>query len=184
VHRTENVLLLVGLGAAAELAFSERAAQAAHMRAMRDRLAAGLLAAFPPELVRINGPADARLALPNTLSISIKGLAAASLLQMLHAQLAASAGAACHSSKGPAVSPVLHAMSLGPAWAVGTLRLSTGRHTTADEVDRAVQLIRDAAVRQGIIGEQQQQQPPQQPQQAGEGNGRIEGSVAQAAPAR
>jgi cysteine desulfurase len=77
------VLLLVGLGAAAELAFTERSEQQAHMRAMRDRLAAGLLAVFPRDIVQINGPSDPSLVLPNTLSISIKGLAAPSLLQML-----------------------------------------------------------------------------------------------------
>lgn len=159
--RTENVLLLVGLGAAAELAFTERSEQQQHMRDMRDRLAAGLLAVFPRDIVHVNGPQDASLVLPNTLSISIKGLAAPSLLQMLQEKLAASAGAACHSSKGASVSPVLQAMKLGPTWAVGTLRLSTGRHTTADEVDRAVQLIYDAAVKQGVItayDEQQQKQ--------------------------
>lgn len=145
------MLLLVGLGAAAELAFTERSEQQQHMRDMRDRLAAGLLAVFPRDIVRINGPEDTSLILPNTLSISIKGLAAPSLLQMLQDNLAASAGAACHSSKGASVSPVLQAMQLGPTWAVGTLRLSTGRHTTADEVDRAVQLIHEAAVKQGVI---------------------------------
>jgi cysteine desulfurase len=104
---TENVLLLAGLGAAAELARLEAAESAAHMRRMRDRLAAGLLAALPRQFVRINGPSDASLQLPNTLSISVKGLSAPSLLQMLTEKLAASAGAACHSSAGPAVSPVL-----------------------------------------------------------------------------
>ena len=77
------MLLLVGLGAAAELAFTERSEQQAHMRAMRDRLAAGLLAVFPRDIVQVNGPSDPSLVLPNTLSISIKGLAAPSLLQML-----------------------------------------------------------------------------------------------------
>lgn len=159
---TENVLLLVGLGAAAELAFTERSQQQQHMRAMRDRLAAGLLAVFPPDMVQINGPQDPSLLLPNTLSISIKGLSAPSLLQMLQEKLAASAGAACHSSRGPSVSPVLQAMQLGPVWAVGTLRLSTGRHTTAAEVDRAVQLIHEAAVKQGVIAAHQEQQQQQQ----------------------
>ncbi|WIA11892.1 hypothetical protein OEZ85_011977 [Tetradesmus obliquus] len=147
---TENVLLLAGLGAAAELAQLEADATAAHMRSMRDRLAAGLLAALPRHLVRINGPQDSALQLPNTLSISVKGLSAPSLLQMLAQKLAASAGAACHSSHGPAVSPVLQAMRLHPDYAVGTLRLSTGRHTTADEVDRAVTLIVGAARKQGL----------------------------------
>lgn len=156
------MLLLVGLGAAAELAFTERSQQQQHMRAMRDRLAAGLLAVFPPDMVQINGPQDPSLLLPNTLSISIKGLSAPSLLQMLQEKLAASAGAACHSSRGPSVSPVLQAMQLGPVWAVGTLRLSTGRHTTAAEVDRAVQLIHEAAVKQGVIAAHQEQQQQQQ----------------------
>eukprot|EP00882_Tetradesmus_deserticola_P005335 GHRQ01005615.1.p1 GENE.GHRQ01005615.1~~GHRQ01005615.1.p1 ORF type:complete len:482 (+),score=150.15 GHRQ01005615.1:1005-2450(+) len=147
---TENVVLLAALGAAAELARSEAAEAAAHMRRMRDRLASGLLAALPAHLVRVNGPDDASLQLPNTLSISVRGLSAPSLLQMLADKLAASAGAACHSSYGPAVSPVLQAMRLHPDYAVGTLRLSTGRHTTADEVDAAVQLIVGAARKQGL----------------------------------
>lgn len=152
------MLLLVGLGAAAELAFTERSEQQSHMRAMRDRLKAGLLSIFPAEMVQINGPADPSLVLPNTLSISIKGLAAPSLLQMLQEKLAASAGAACHSSRGASVSPVLQAMRLGPVWAVGTLRLSTGRHTTVQDVDRAVELIYDAAVKQGVITAHQERQ--------------------------
>lgn len=102
------------------------------------------------ELVRINGPADESLRLPNTLSISIKGLAAANLLQQLGGSLAASAGSACHTSDQPVMSSVLAAMRVEPAFAVGTLRLSTGRHTTAEEVDRAVALIAGAAAKQGM----------------------------------
>jgi len=138
---TENVLLIAGMGAAAEVASTEAAALQQHLQAMRDRLAAGLAEVFPRDLVRVNGPSDQRQRLPNTLSISVKGLAASSLLQQLSNKLAASAGTACHSSGGPAVSPVLAAMRLQPEYAVGTLRLSVGRHTTAAEVDRAVQLI-------------------------------------------
>jgi cysteine sulfinate desulfinase/cysteine desulfurase-like protein len=41
-------------------------------------------------------------------------------------------------------------MQLHPDYAVGTLRLSTGRHTTSDEVDTAVQLIVGAARKQGL----------------------------------
>jgi cysteine sulfinate desulfinase/cysteine desulfurase-like protein len=62
------------------------------------------------------------------------------------------------------VSPVLQAMRLGPVWAVGTLRLSTGRHTTPQEVDRAVQLINDAAVKQGVISAHQDKQQQQEQQ--------------------
>eukprot|EP00775_Hariotina_reticulata_P006142 gene6142-6379_t len=148
---TENVLLIVGMGAAAEVVSTEATAQQLHLQTMRDRLAAGLMEVFPKELVRVNGPTDDRQRLPNTLSLSVRGLAASSLLQQLSHKLAASAGAACHSSGGPAVSPVLSAMRLQPEYAVGTLRLSVGRHTTAAEVDRAVQLIHAAAVKQGLF---------------------------------
>lgn len=70
--------------------------------------------------MRINGPSDESLRLPNTLSISIKGLAAASLLQQLGQVLAASAGAACHSSAGPVVSSVLAAMKVSQGGKGGT----------------------------------------------------------------
>lgn len=152
---TENVLLLAGMGAAAEIAHQHAGQVHQHMQQMRDRLRDGLLKVFPSSLVRMNGPADPSLKLPNTLSISIKGLAAPSLLQQLTDKLAASAGAACHSSHGPSVSPVLQAIQLPPEFAVGTLRLSTGRHTTAAEVDAAVQLIYNAACKQGMELEEQ-----------------------------
>jgi cysteine desulfurase len=147
---TENVLLLSGIGAAAEIAHKQSGQVHQHMQQMKARLRDGLLKAFPGRLVRVNGPADPALQLPNTLSISIKGLSAPSLLQQLSEKLAASAGAACHSSNGPSVSPVLQAIHLQPEFAVGTLRLSTGRHTTAAEVDAAVRLIHDAACKQGL----------------------------------
>lgn len=60
--------------------------------------------------MRINGPAEAARRLPNTLSISIAGVNSHALLSSLSEQLAASAGAACHSGSG--VSPVLKAMNL------------------------------------------------------------------------
>eukprot|EP00877_Chromochloris_zofingiensis_P009706 jgi/Chrzof1/498/Cz01g18020.t1 len=148
---TENVLLLVGLGEAAALAHRDATALQQHMSSMRDRLQAGLSSAFPQELVRINGPTDDALRLPNTLSISVKGLAAPSLLQQLTERLAVSAAAACHShDTGPVVSSVLQAMKVPPQFAVGTLRLSTGRGTSVEDVDTAVELITQAARKQGM----------------------------------
>lgn len=137
---TENVLLLAGLGKAAEVAARELQATARHMAAMRDSLQRQLIEGLPPGVARVQGPVDDTLRLPNTLSISIRGVNAAALLQELSEQLAASAGAACHSG-GAAVSPVLAAMGVPPEQAAGTLRLSTGRYTTQRDVDRAVQLI-------------------------------------------
>lgn len=72
--------------------------------------------------------------------MSIRGLNASAFLKAVSDRLAASAGAACHSSGG-GVSGVLQALGVPHDWAVGTLRLSTGRHTTPDEVDAAAALI-------------------------------------------
>lgn len=62
--------------------------------------------------VRVNGPAEDSQRLPNTLSISIKGLKASQLLTDLSEKLAASAGAACHSRQQATVSSVLQAMQV------------------------------------------------------------------------
>lgn len=105
-----------------------------------------------PSGVRIHGPADASLRLPNTLSIGLRGVRAAELLASLSERLAASAGAACHTGEA-GVSPVLRAMGVPVEYAVGTLRLSTGRHTTMAEVEAAAQLIIGEAKRQRAGGQ-------------------------------
>ena len=62
--------------------------------------------------MKVNGPLRFDARLPNTLSISIKGLRASELLSLLGDELAASAGAACHSSQQATVSSVLQAMQV------------------------------------------------------------------------
>ena len=64
------------------------------------------------DVVKVNGPMCSDARLPNTLSISIKGLRASELLSSLGDELAASAGAACHSSQQATVSSVLQAMQV------------------------------------------------------------------------
>jgi hypothetical protein len=64
--------------------------------------------------VRINGPSDPDNRLPNTLSIGLRGVQASTLLANLADQLAASAGAACHTSSHASVSAVLRAMEVTP----------------------------------------------------------------------
>eukprot|EP00887_Chlorella_sp_A99_P007572 scaffold28.g7572.t1 len=139
---TENVALAVGLGRAASLVKEELEQTRRHMAATRDRLQQLLLEALPH--ARVNGPAEPACRLPNTLSISIPGVSASRLLATLADRLAVSAGAACHSDGGPAVSAVLVAMGLPQELGVGTLRLSTGRHTTQEDVRRAAELILEA----------------------------------------
>jgi len=136
---TENTAQIVGLGAACALAERELESRADHLRAMRDRLDRGLRAAFP-DLV-VHGAEAERL--PNTLSASIPGVDAHRLLKRLQG-VATAAGAACHAGES-APSAVLRAMGVPDEVAVCTLRLTTGRSTTPDEIDAAIsEIVREA----------------------------------------
>jgi len=91
--------------------------------------------------VRANG--NIEYALPNTLSLAFPGLKASELLHNLDYKVAASAGSACHSDC-ITISPVLQAMRVPMEYAMGTVRLSTGRDTTLEKIDKAVELIASA----------------------------------------
>ena len=142
---TENVIEMAGLGRACELIEQNLSAYAAHMAAMRDRLERGLLDSGSGSNwrcaagARVNGHPEKRL--PNTSSISFRGVEADRVLASLPT-VAASAGAACHSDRVE-VSHVLAAMNVPEEYAMGTFRLTVGRFTTEDEIDRAVAEIRE-----------------------------------------
>ncbi len=78
--------------------------------------------------------------LPNTLSLSFKGVEANRILEEIGLEVAASAGAACHSDTVE-ISHVLEAMGVPLEWAKGTLRFSVGRMTTAEEIDKAIEIV-------------------------------------------
>ncbi len=144
---TENVAGIVGLGKAAELARCDLAETSARMAQLRDRLESGLLAAVPGS--RVNGDPARRI--PNTCNLLLPGTESESLLIALDlAGLACSAGAACSSG---AVDPshVLTAVGLTSAEARASVRLSVGRGTTPEEIDRALELIPAAVARQRAV---------------------------------
>eukprot|EP00968_Pinguiococcus_pyrenoidosus_P022014 scaffold2979_cov243-Pinguiococcus_pyrenoidosus.AAC.15 len=149
---TENVLLAVALGAAASLATEEQRQTAAHMRRLTARLRDGIerhlgkMAGEAPT-VRVNGPSDRERCLPNTLSISIEGVSASAVVTELGDRIAFSAGSACHAG-GTTMSAVLRAMHFVEERGRGTIRLSCGRHTTLEEVDRAIPILGEALLRQ------------------------------------
>ena len=128
---TENVIQMVGLAKACQLIQENLTDYARHMAAMRDRLEKRIMASGVD--ARVNGHLEKRL--PNTSSIAFRGLEADRILENLPT-VAASAGAACHSDQVE-VSHVLRAMNVPMAYAMGTLRLTVGRFTTEDEIDRA-----------------------------------------------
>jgi len=157
---TEAVPNLVALGEAAQVWLDQGADIERHSTAMRDRLLARLEKKLllvaeggnktaADVALRVNGPlgaADAatrRAALPNVLSIGIKGLRADAVLASLRDHVAASAGAACHTG-ATSISGVLLALRVPEPYALGTLRLSVGRHTTPDDVDEAADRLADA----------------------------------------
>jgi selenium donor protein len=137
---TENVVSIVGLGAACALAAGDLAEEHGRLAALRDRLES-LLGADFPALVRHGHPVDR---LPNTSSVAFPGVDANLLLTRLADEIGASAGAACHTD---AVHPsaVLSAMGVDAATAMSTLRFSVGRFTTADEVERAARRVVEVA---------------------------------------
>jgi cysteine desulfurase len=138
---TENILEIVGLGQACEIAARDLEKNRRHMLAMRVRLHAAITSGLKG--VRLNGHPEKRL--PNTLSLSFHGLEANRILEAIGLEVAASAGAACHADSVE-ISHVLKAMAVPVEWAKGTLRLTTGRMTTAVEIDRAAKAIVEAVI--------------------------------------
>ncbi|GAA4517940.1 cysteine desulfurase family protein [Brevibacterium yomogidense] len=138
---TENVAGIAGFGEAARLCGEElEAGSVERMRALRDRLAARLEELLPGR-VRLNGPREQRL--PQTLNVSIDDTRGMDVLAGA-SSVAASTGSACHAG-ADAPSPVLSAMGVEVPRAMGALRLSQGRWTTPDDVERLAQSIAEAA---------------------------------------
>ncbi len=128
---TENVLEIVGLGKACEIANENLDSNKKHYKETSDYLFK-LLKKDLPE-IKLNGHPQNRL--PNTLSISFPKVEANTLISRLE-NVAASAGAACH-SESIDVSAVLEAMLVPIEYAMGTIRFSTGRDTTKKDIEAA-----------------------------------------------
>ena len=108
---------------------------------LRERLWERLRAALGDHMV-LNGHPELRL--PNTLNVNFVGKNGADLLQAVP-EIAASTGSACHEGS-VSLSPVLAAMGVPVDLGRGAVRLSVGRFTTEDEIDRA------AAALVGAVG--------------------------------
>ena len=133
---TENVPYVVGLGMACEIARKSLPEATTKLRSLRDRLWERLRAARGEHVV-LNGHPEKRL--PNTLNVNFVGHVGADLLASVPG-IAASTGSACHEGS-ITQSPVLCAMGVPPEVGKGAVRLSVGRFTTEDEIDRAAELL-------------------------------------------
>ncbi|MBZ5581774.1 MAG: cysteine desulfurase [Acidobacteriia bacterium] len=134
---TENVPGIVGLGAAAELAGRNLAAEAERVGGLRDRLEGALLERIPG--AGVNGSRAART--PNTSNIYFDEIDGEALVIALDLRgFAVSTGAAC-SSGALAPSHVLTAIGLSADRARASMRFSLGRSNTAEQVDALVEAV-------------------------------------------
>ncbi len=142
---TENVPYLVGLGTACAIARQGLPEATQKLRQLRDRLWQRLRDGLGERVV-LNGHPDKRL--PNTLNASFVGHIGSELLEKVP-EIAASTGSACHEGK-ISLSPVLCAMGVPPSISRGALRLTVGRFTTEEQVDRAAEILIAAAGERGV----------------------------------
>lgn len=133
---TENILEIVGLGAACELAQDWVDDQ--QVRTLRDALWQRLQEEFG-DGVALNGHPEHWL--PNTLNVSFRGHHGHEILARLP-NLAASTGSACHAGSLH-ISPVLAAMSVPRDVGLGAVRFSLGRNTTQREIDLVGDMLAD-----------------------------------------
>jgi cysteine desulfurase len=120
--------LIVGWGAAAQLASQDRLAYGDRLTVLRDRLWQQLQV-IPAGIGILNGSLTQRL--PDNLHLSFPQTDSASLLREMWPLVAISAGSACSNGQP---SHVMAALGRDPAWA--SLRFSLGRSTTAEQIDR------------------------------------------------
>jgi cysteine desulfurase len=125
---------IVGMGEAYRLARETMGAENERIRALRDRLLAGLQSI--PE-VRINGDLEQRV--PHNLNISFQFVEGESLLMGMKG-LAVSSGSAC-TSASLEPSYVLRALGLSDEIAHSSIRFSVGRFSTEAEIDRVVAMV-------------------------------------------
>lgn len=111
------------------------------MYEMRAMLLEGLRSRI--EHLKVNTNLDNSL--PNTLSIAFKNVDAHALTTLIAGEVFISTGSACHSDRTE-ISSVLKAMNMDLATAKSTVRISTGKYTTGEEINIAIDAISKAVL--------------------------------------
>jgi cysteine desulfurase len=138
---TENVPGAVGLGKAVEVRARDMEAEETRVRALRDRLWTGLSTRVPD--VRLNGHPTERL--PGTCNVCFRHIESESIVLGLDLKgIGVSAGSAC-TAGSVEPSHVLVAMGVPLDWAMGTVRCSLGRSTTAEDIDYVLDSVEPLA---------------------------------------
>ena len=143
---TENVIHTVGLGKACEVALRDFKQNQHNMQVSRERLLNGLVSQLGNK-IHIN--VNLENCLPNTLSVAFENVSAHALASVISSDVLISTGSACHSGE-TTISAVLQAMNLDFRTAAATVRISTGKSTTKEEIDFAVEVITNAVKKLSI----------------------------------
>ncbi len=132
---TQNVPGIVGFGKACELCREEAETERPRLLALRGKLESELTRRL--DVTQVNGHATRRI--PGITNISFAFVEGESLMMGVR-EIACSSGSAC-TSASLEPSYVLKSLGIGDEMAHSSLRLSMGRWTKADEIDRAIELI-------------------------------------------
>lgn len=138
---TENVAAIIGFGMACELAVANLSSFASHTKALRDQFEQGLksldVTIFSNEVARI----------PNTSFFAVHGIEGETLVMALDRKgFAVASGSAC-SSDSTEPSHVLLAMGVSHDLARGAVRVSFGRHNSAEQVSEFLDTLKNEILR-------------------------------------
>jgi cysteine desulfurase len=140
---TSNIPYIVGLAEALRLAQEERQARIELLKPLRDGLAGRILEEIPAS--RLTGHPVERL--PNHASFVFENLDGNALLAALDVEgFACSSGSACKTGS-PEPSEVLAALGLEPAWSLGSLRVTLGAGTTAQDIQAFLEALPQVVAR-------------------------------------
>ncbi len=136
---TENVSGVIGFAVAAEEAVRHMNSESKRLQTLRDSLQTRLTEAFPNAEVF----GDQKHRLPNILSLGFADIDAERIIFMVEEQLLISTGSACSANKHTA-SHVLLGIDAAPSLVGGSLRLSLGKMTSEQDIDRASEILTSA----------------------------------------
>ena len=134
---TSNTPYIAGLAKAFELAQSERNLRTEHVLPLRDRLIGRILEEIPQS--QLTGHPQLRL--PNHASFVFEGIDGNDLLMHLDlAGFACSSGSACKTGS-PEPSEVLIEIGFDRDWALGSLRLTIGNESNAEQIENLLEQL-------------------------------------------
>jgi len=137
---TENLIGIIGMGVAAEIALKEMESRVNRTKKLKEKVIQGLREGIDD--IILNGHPDHSL--PNLVSVSIKYIEGESIVLMLDEEgIAVSTKSACASGALRA-SHVLVAIGRDYADAQGTMVITFGRDTTDEEIDRFLEALTNA----------------------------------------